>query len=225
MKASVPRISEQDALDDLTDHWRQLNKEIARIESHYPLIVTTIVTLFVGILATQNTTWFRPLRDVAPYLVPGLVLLGLSYILSLTRSVAIIRGYSAFIEDEINRRRSDQLYLWNSKYIGRFVQNNAPNKQMMILNGLLALACLYGIIVFLSQQHLWHWLGRWYNIMIYCTVAALLVWIIIGFAKNDGIREESFRFALFTNHPEQEALVPPPTHRCGKARVCKSRHA
>jgi len=53
MVRKPPDLSVNEPVDDLTDYWRQLSKEIARIESRYPFIVTTIVTLFVG-PATQT---------------------------------------------------------------------------------------------------------------------------------------------------------------------------
>jgi len=154
MAPKPPDLPVNEPVDDLTDYWRQLNKEIARIELRYPFIVTTIVTLFVGLVAARNTVWFRALQPLAPYLVPAMVLLGLSYVLTLFRQVALLRGYSAFVEDEINQRLSSKVYLWNSQYVDRFEQNNEPNVLMMILNLILVGICIWGMGMYISSQGL-----------------------------------------------------------------------
>jgi membrane protein YdbS with pleckstrin-like domain len=194
----------RDESEDLTDYWRQLNQEIAKIESRYPFIVTTVITALVGATAATTAEWFQGLVDFFPFVVPVLVLLGLAYILSLFRRVAVLRGYSAFVEDEINRSRSTKIYLWNVRYIDRFEQNSTPNVLMMVLNFTLVAVIIGGLCVFVSNRGLWPWfIDPWWHLAFCVVVLLVLVFIIVGFAGNDEARRRSYEFALFENHPKE----------------------
>jgi hypothetical protein len=196
----APRIDNQTTIEEMTKYWKELYNERVRIESRYPFIVTTVVTLFVGSLAAENIGALEPFRTVAPYIIPMLLLILLSYICRLFRDVAILQGYLAFVEDEINAKNSTRLYIWNSKYIDRFAQNNGPNKLLMICSVMMLIvsAC----VLCVTFPNIGIWLTSWYNAA-FCFLAAIIVgWIFKEFMKNDEIRHQSYEFAVKENHPE-----------------------
>ena len=110
--------------EKLEDQLNKINQQINETEKQYPFIVTTIVAA-LGVAAAIFTTILKndlnnvsvKIVNMVVFLFPVLVLLVMAYILQLFRQVALLRGYAAYLEEEINVRSKQAILLWNSKYI------------------------------------------------------------------------------------------------------------
>ena len=120
--------------EKLEDQLNKINQQINETEKQYPFIVTTIVavlgvatTIFTTILKNDLNNVSEKIVNMVVFLFPVLVLLVMAYILQLFRQVALLRGYAAYLEEEINGKSKQEILLWNTKYINGFIQNNGPN--------------------------------------------------------------------------------------------------
>ena len=197
--------------EKLEDQLNKINQQINETEKQYPFIVTTIVAA-LGVAATIFTTILKndlnnvsvKIVNMVVFLFPVLVLLVMAYILQLFRQVALLRGYAAYLEEEINVRSKQAILLWNSKYINGFIQNNGPNILIMIIS-LLAAFALLGIYVcyFLTKSSI----QSVYKIGILIIFLLLLFAEAQQFAKNDFYRRLSYWKAKTENEKIVRVLL------------------
>lgn len=187
----------------LAEYLEKLNKDIERIESKYPYIITTCLGVAGTILSIPkleniiDNTWLPWLV----LLIIALILILFAYVLMQFRRVAVLRGYCAFVEEEINQFSEPKLYFWNKSFIDRFEKNNIANIIIMALGILTFLGAFKLITIACSSLP-----DSWELIYRYLLLGVTIV-IAYGFSQNDKIRKKAYYFAFYNAHPPKKPLV------------------
>lgn len=148
--------------------WTTLHNMIISLQnrnSQMPTVVTTMVAA-ASVLGSVEK------YDVIFYFIPCIVTIFIFYFSFSLRSEAIISGYLAGLEEDINKDLGENVYMWHKNY--RYFYDNKD----FLTNNIISLGYLaFYIVITIYSFHQLFRIGNFINILLY-----LIIYIVLNVA-------------------------------------------
>ena len=159
-------------------------------------IISVIVAVTLPVLQYLKTDIL--IQSIICLAIPIVQIAGLQRGLESHTFVALLRGYATYIEQKINNLIDDEIFMYNTYLIDKYIAKQKIGKKhglkysMLVVSGSQLFVAIMAIIFFYSINILFHtdiWIliicGIWFSV---CEFFALL--LCIKFIKKENIRRE-----------------------------------
>ena len=189
--------------------WQTLSANANELEARNPLTLAVLAflcaaTLIFGLILQSY---------IIICIAPALAFIVLNTASSNMRKTAALKGYLCRLEKEINEEMQSEVYLWNSKVSGRFIEGSLPRVLAAVLSLAVSIAILGYIVVymlFINRAQAFE--SRSANFVFKIAYTALMTAVaagtVIGFLDNFGTAFEVQRM-MDGASPADETWKPP----------------
>ena len=180
--------------DKKIELWKELNGYINKIEETYSTFFSIFSVIFGIVISILSSEWITKeslsLRIVGLLFITIAVLVTIAYLAYNFRLVAIARMYTSKLERKINEELGENIYVWNSDIIDKYVsKRNCINQYLLpIINFI-----LFAFILITLNYIMWNLgINILWNIIYSLITISIFTGCIISFMMNEKIRKDNY---------------------------------
>lgn len=182
-------------VDKKIELWKEINSYINNIEEKYSQFFSIFAAIFGVMITVLSSDWIKneslSLRIIGLLFITITVFLTISYFAYNFRFVAVARMYAAKLEEKINEDLGENIYVWNSDIIDKYMskRNIINTKVLPIVNSILFIFVLVSLNYSMWNLNLSIWISIPYTII----TIVLFGFCIASFAMNEKIRKDDYK--------------------------------